>query len=125
MSTVGVVVGRMSTTCVADTVVVRIVVGMMSWTSGGTNGGFASNSDAKGVEVVCMCHDAVLEVIVVLVALMVVRCPELHKLSCSGLCLVVVEEEAIVVVVYVHLKGLCINIHIRKVLGSMQRFPES
>ena len=45
------------------------------------------------------CYDAVLEVVVVSVALMVVRCPELHKLSCSELCLVVVEEGAIGVVV--------------------------
>ena len=33
--------------CVADTVVVRIVVGMMSWMSDVTNGGFAGNSECK------------------------------------------------------------------------------
>ena len=52
MSIVGVVAGGISTTCVADTVVVRIVVGMISWTSGGINEGFAGNSDVKGVEIV-------------------------------------------------------------------------
>ena len=54
MSTVGVDSGGMLTTCVADTVVVRMVVGIMSWTSGSSNGGFAGNNDAKGVKIVCI-----------------------------------------------------------------------
>ena len=49
-----------------------------------------------------MHHDAVLEVVIILVMSVVAQCPELHKLSCNGLCLVVVEEEAIVVVVCPH-----------------------
>ena len=36
----------------ANTVVVQMVVGMISWTSDGINDEFASNNDAKGVEVV-------------------------------------------------------------------------
>ena len=32
----------------------------------------------------------------------VAQCPELHKLLCNGLCLAVVEEEAIVVVLCPH-----------------------
>ena len=44
--------------------------------------------------------DAVLEVVMTLMVSVVAQCPELYKLLCSGLCLVVVEEEAIVVVVY-------------------------
>ena len=52
MSIISIVIGRISTMCVADTVVVRIVVGMMSWMSGGSDEGFAGNSDAKGVEIV-------------------------------------------------------------------------
>ena len=52
MSTIGVVIGRISTMCVADTIVVRMVVGMISWTSGGINEEFAGNNDAKGVEIV-------------------------------------------------------------------------
>ena len=45
-------------------------------------------------------YDAVLEAVIVLAVSVVAQYPELYKLSCSGLCLVVVEEEAIVVVVY-------------------------
>ena len=52
MSTVGIGSGGISTTSVADTVVIRMVVGMISWTSDGINGEFAGNSDAKEVEVV-------------------------------------------------------------------------
>ena len=48
-----------------------------------------------------MCQDAILEVIVVVIVLvvsMVAKCSELHKLSCSELCLDAVEEEAVDVV---------------------------
>ena len=46
-----------------------------------------------------MHRGAVLEVVVILMVSVVAQCPELHKLLCNGLYLVVVEEEAIVVVV--------------------------
>ena len=36
----------------ADTVVVRMVVGTMSWASDEINGGFAGNNNEKGVEIV-------------------------------------------------------------------------
>ena len=42
----------MSTTCVVDTIVVRMVVGMMSWVSDEINGEFAGSSDEKGVEII-------------------------------------------------------------------------
>ena len=44
-------------------------------------------------------QDAVMEVVMTLVVSVVVQYLELRKLLCSGLCLVVVEEEAVVVVV--------------------------
>ena len=47
-----------------------------------------------------VCHDVILEVVVVLVVLVVARCPELCKLSRNRLCLVAVEEEMIVAVLY-------------------------
>ena len=46
-----------------------------------------------------MHHDAILEVVVALMVSVVGQCPELYKLLCNGLCLVVVEKEMIVVVV--------------------------
>ena len=36
----------------AETVVVRMVVGMMSWASGEINAGFEGNKDEKGVEII-------------------------------------------------------------------------
>ena len=36
----------------AETVVVRMVVGAMSWPSGEVNAGFEVNNDEKGVEII-------------------------------------------------------------------------
>ena len=86
MSTVGIGSAGMLITCVADTVVVRMVVGMMSCMSSGNNGGFAGNSDTKGVEIVC-----------------VSRCCSGSCCSTVGsYCLLLLEWKALLVVVLFH-----------------------
>ena len=71
-----------------------------------------------------MYHNAVLEAVVILAVSVVAQCPELHKLLCSGLYLVVVEEEAVVVVVC-PLEGFVHQyLYTEGMLGSIQRFPE-
>ena len=66
-----------------------------------------------------MLHSVVLGVIVVLLVLVVVQCLALHMLLCNELCLVVVEEEGIVVALCLLVEFACRYSYMEDVQGCV------